>query len=110
MSKHTPGPWRANAKPMGNPYGVITEHGENENWSICNDGGRFIAAIKMQPEEEANARLIAAAPEMLEALESALNVEGAARAGSQFIPAYEGLDTGYHFEKVRAAIRKAKGE
>lgn len=69
MSKHTPGPWKA------------VQHGEDwwsvlkGAWDISQNGASepgVVACAKysaMTPEEnEANARLIAAAPEMLEAL------------------------------------------
>ena len=66
MTKHTPGPWR------------LVHHGPQ--WSVCdtqgaapNDGDHFIADLyRGLPRDaetvEANARLIAAAPEMLAAL------------------------------------------
>lgn len=60
-------------------------------------------------EVQANARLIAAAPELLEALHVALNVEGPALVGAQF-GAWAELDVQYHFRRIRAAIAKATGE
>ncbi len=65
MSKHTPGPWNVNfetgevlseAAVIGTIYGAWTEH--------LND--------PISEECKANARLIAAAPELLEACKSAL--------------------------------------
>lgn len=47
-----------------------------------------------------------AAPAMLDALYSILNVEHAALLGSQF-PAAKGINIKYHFNKVRKAIKKA---
>lgn len=61
MSGWTKGPWWASHRPAD---GTISEHADNENWSICTPEGRFVAGVKLQPEEESNARLIAAAPEM----------------------------------------------
>jgi hypothetical protein len=55
-------------------------------------------------KDEANARLIAASPDMLEALYAILNIEGSALYG-----AHEGLDVPWHFEKVRKAIQLAEG-
>lgn len=59
MSKHTPGPWIENYQ-----YGLRIES-EKEH-GIVNDG--WIIAQLEGSDKEANAKLIAAAPEMLEAL------------------------------------------
>jgi hypothetical protein len=62
MSKRTPGPWIANIENSGSGYPRIEsehEHGVvNDGWIICDCEG---------PDGKANARLIAAAPELLEA-------------------------------------------
>lgn len=55
MSKHTPGHWKA-----------ICERG---SWWVRSDGLLSISIIG-QKEAEANARLIATAPELLEALKA----------------------------------------
>jgi hypothetical protein len=61
MSKHTPGPWHIGTPP---PNGEQT---------IGNDQGMMVAVattgIGLKEETMANARLIAAAPEMFRALE-----------------------------------------
>ena len=54
MSKHTPGPWEAR------------EHSDGSHWFVDWDGG-WTAGDELS---EANARLIAAAPELLEACEA----------------------------------------
>jgi hypothetical protein len=66
MSKHAPGPWKHKAV-----------HGEpNQSMILADDrSGNWIMAVQHQGEfmpekQEANARLIAAAPELLEALTS----------------------------------------
>ena len=59
-------------------------------------------------DNDKNARLIAAAPDLLEACKTILNCEGAARIGSES-GALSGLDTKWHFDKVRAAIAEAEG-
>lgn len=60
--RHTPGPWRLSATPYGDDYGYI----ENEHnifvATIIRDG------LADPNAPEANARLIAAAPRLLEAL------------------------------------------
>ena len=43
--------------------------------------------------------------DLIDALMSLLNVEGAARIGAQS-SAFSGLDVAYHFDKARAAIAK----
>lgn len=69
MAEHTPGPWRVSGSQMrqlSGPPDLLIEHGDDQDFSpliaqIHSDGGRLPA--------EANARLIAAAPEILTALE-----------------------------------------
>jgi len=83
MSKHTPGPWKV-AKPRksyrdGNMmYGIVGPEcvSDYEDWGFT----------------EANARLIAAAPDLLDACKAALS------------------DDQPYIEKCRAAIAKATGE
>ena len=65
MSAHTPGPWLIQ---RGDEWadGIVTLHGHNEDgtpmyWTVASYNRR-------RDEAEANARLIAAAPELLEAL------------------------------------------
>ena len=93
MSKHTPGPWRV--------VDSWTDHmveGQNGEEIIWQDGPHNTPTIN-----KANARLIAAAPELLEALEHML----------QSFLITQSLDD-YPIEapcnKARAAIAKAKGE
>ena len=98
MSKHTPGPWKAK-KWVGtdlydDPDRPFVEVG-NVHWSPKN--WKPAAAIK----QTANARLIAAAPELLEALEATVSL----------------LEKLGHFSDnsltvavARAVIAKARGE
>jgi len=62
MNKHTPGAWELNERHGG----VIYVEGIGNTVAICHDDGFDID----HAEAEANARLIAAAPQMLEALEA----------------------------------------
>ena len=64
MSKHTPGPWSFNTSP--NCWSVL-QVGSSGRWIVA--GGTAWAIPGRQSEAEANARLIAAAPDLLEALE-----------------------------------------
>lgn len=59
-TKHTPGPWVAN-----------DQHSGSEIWRIESDGGvyandGYIIASLFGPDAKANARLMAAAPELLD--------------------------------------------
>jgi hypothetical protein len=65
---------------------------------------------KPRKAEALDARLIAAAPDLLEAVVSLLNTESAALWGARLTAANNGLDVAYHFDKARAAIAKASGE
>ena len=110
MSKHTPGPWRLNKRDEMD----VAVWG-SDGFTICGD--IYIIADVSFPEkydayghEEANARLIAAAPDLLDALEEAIECGlvpkssvlegGAVRHSSQVRCA----------DKIRAAIAKAKGD
>lgn len=102
---HTPGPWVADANRFNSdPHddkaaGII---GGKEDWIIAEICGDV-------PEHKANARLIAAAPELLEALE---------RLHPQLLKFYDPSDAadtasmrriGEALELTQAAIAKARG-
>ncbi len=89
MSEHTEGPW-------GVQYDYRVEHGP-----MVAGEGFLIAKAEPKPfggSGKANARLIAAAPELLEALEAAKHM----------------IDTGdvsdMALDKIDAVISKAKGD
>lgn len=96
-AKHTTGPWR------------VTIYGGFDAPRVWSDDGS-IALIQHHesgPQEgEANARLIAAAPELLDALESFLRAPsvGSGGPGSSTIVVQE-----FNLRAARAAIAKAKG-
>lgn len=98
MSKHTPGPWlvEQGERTDADNIDVISPDGRDDPWTVavaigsCGPGGCTIA----------NARLIAAAPDLLEALTSIadqLERVGDSRKDAPFI------------EAARAAIAKAEG-
>ena len=94
MSKHTPGPWRASE--LGVLSDKLTSYG---NWYVC-------SLIDPDNEEhKANARLIAAAPELLAACKKALE---AIRWWEGEHPCCNG-STGEQEAAIRAAIAKAEG-
>lgn len=71
MSRHTPGPWRVWMKPAGRgtvPF--VQAEGDSEAIAQVFGGERSSEA------REANANLIAAAPELLEALKNIENDDG----------------------------------
>lgn len=89
MSKHTPGPWSAE---------LLNKSQSNEHWRIGNtEAGNDIVAectdYASDPgERDANARLIAAAPELLAACQA-------------FVEAW---DKSLQLEKTDVALRMAK--
>lgn len=91
-TKHTPGPWQANKWAPG--YSISAP---DSQYTVCN--------LSDCNNAEANARLIAAAPDMLEACQQIINdsdmdaIHGAGRSVT-----HDAID------KVRAAIAKARGE
>jgi hypothetical protein len=87
-TKHTPGPWRY--QENSDAYTHIVRAGTDDYICGCGQGSDGTC--------EANARLIAAAPELLEALEEFVASRG---ASTDFARAYV---------KAEAVIRKAKGE
>lgn len=79
MSKHTPGPWLVDIKDLS----VVGCPNENQPATIatveqmpCIGGYDDIAADRGRKMEKANANLIAAAPEMYEALKQIEKCEG----------------------------------
>jgi hypothetical protein len=100
MSRHTAGPWEATD---------LTTIGKTLTGCplILDASGNRITVVEFSPiikdfeELQANARLIAAAPELLEALESAIGI----LRGHQETP--EKIE---RYTKATAVIAKAKGE
>ena len=92
MSEHTSGPWLAQGRYIG-VKGHMSYIGEcsdqNGNWTN-------------EPMAVANARLIAAAPELLEALKDATEGLEIASAGG-------GVDFYAYAKTARAAINKVEG-
>ena len=90
MAEHTPGPWTTTPHQFGGCWWVHTLDGDIQVSGGCRD--------------EENARLISAAPGMLEAL--------VAIRDCTFVDRERALDTPCHdcIDQVDAAIAKARGE
>ncbi|MCY1299991.1 hypothetical protein D9M71_67300 [compost metagenome] len=105
MNKHTPGPWEVVGQHVYTKLGAVNAHGskasESDGWNIATICPW--ACTNADDEDEdmpvtevmANAALIAAAPDLLEALEAVVRV--ADRATDEF-------------DMARAAIAKARGK
>ena len=98
QTKHTPGPWEA-IKSDGKFF-IDAERSEENGIGIA-------ATFHDEPWAEANARLIAAAPEMLAAVIEAHNVLEAAALCLTPRGSRSRLDSA--IEQARAAIAKATG-
>lgn len=102
MSKHTPAPWELS---LGRTIvGIRASNGSLDVIADCND------TVPQGEERIANARLIAAAPELLEALQAIMNTYVAANLCPFGVGPYnEECSCNYHdaAKRARAAIAKA---
>ena len=73
MSKHTPGPWTTDEADHDEPYQDIRIQAGKRG--ICRVWIDDAPVHDYNAEQRANARLIAAAPDLLEALKALLNAE-----------------------------------
>ena len=92
--KRTPGPWEIADDPLEWKNHITSQNGT-------------IAYVVFQPEAEANARLIAAAPELLEALEEECS-ERCWQCRGDNLPAI--CSRACRIKKHLQLIAKAKGE
>lgn len=102
MSKHTSGSWKAVSSG--------TAHNEDKHTIQASDGTWIAETIPHQPRgcsQEANARLIAAAPDLLAALQGAIDRLDAFlyRAEDSASPEVEVAR-----DEMRSAIAKAEGK
>lgn len=96
--KHTPGPWAVSAE---NPRKVIAVRSLNGLDPLT--GENLIGGASVHPDAEANARLIAAAPELLKVLKEIADIRTATTADDAHL-------LGACISHARAAIAKATGE
>lgn len=83
----TPGPWKFSFEGVDPEWAIVT-----------NAHGLIVANVNADSRQEANARLIAAAPELLEALRGVVAMQ---YSKPSFLAA--------SMEQARAAIAKAEG-
>jgi len=114
MSKHTPGPWVISEDDSFDSVPFIpieTDLPTGPSFKfICEVKGNGVESdeLGINDEDRANARLIAAAPEMLDALKECLKCELARRADLKTgAPASQYSDA--RIARVQAAIAKATG-
>ena len=98
MNKHTPGPWTLEPSPKGG-FNVLDP--DKNVPGICRTYARF-----GEPEDTANARLIAAAPDLLKALKDAVRL-GQIRYHYRLKSNAAYCD---RVDAIQAAIAKAEGE
>ena len=95
-TQHTPGPWEAvEGNAHHGPF--VTDIGDRTICDLYTLDGADRPAVFRPEEAEANARLIAAAPDLLAALEELCLAPNKHRPEE-------------YWEDARAAIAKAKGE
>jgi hypothetical protein len=100
MGKHTPGPWTADPGAVtGAPHTYVRTGGRREARAVARAQGRSAR------ESEANARLIAAAPDLLETLKTVERCLSESAGGGEIQQSRAGVR-----ELARRAIRKAEGE
>ena len=102
--RHTPGPWQVDPRPVRGEAASISAPGSKPNTRLmiagCHDVDGFSGSTA------ANARLIAAAPGMLEALAFIIELADAQRrAGDRHLTVRQD-----QLDNARAAIRAARGE
>ena len=103
MSKHTPAPWDA----VDEGHAVVIYGGADVD-SQDRPTVKPVCEVADTDHEEANARLIAAAPDLLAALD---NIMGYFRSGNE-IPVERAtiMANAPEIEAARAALKKARGE
>jgi hypothetical protein len=108
MTPHSPGPWQAEAPPAEaylDPDIALSE--EVRFWIVDEGRGSEVLAevtLTMRGNEEANARLMASAPDLLRAVDVALGYV-VATGNLQ-----EGTEASSLQKLLRAAIAKATGQ
>ena len=98
MSKHTPGPWLIEAQNC-HSGDIATVHNTDEKW-VTIYAPHWMETGMDEKEQSANARLIAAAPDLLDALKTLVDCASYGHV----------MDTADAWIDASAAIAKATGE
>jgi hypothetical protein len=106
-AKHTPGPWTLTADGAGWYIECSPERGHSVAYIRAEIGEED--PDTSDDEKEANARLIAAAPELLDALIALLGVAPSKAPGAGLIVGAEEKHANA-LQAARAAIKKATGD
>ena len=105
MSKHTPGEWYTQQ--------TLTSVGDEVSWAVLCEkdlNAGFVVAMCYGPDAQPNARLIAAAPELLEVLDELVwELDRYGDTGWYDAPSKEKGDAGKLITRARRAIAKATG-
>jgi hypothetical protein len=111
MSKHTPGPWEVDGTKSLGAYGVWTAYGDHPGYDgslfpsrICSVLDRDFPKNDDRERRDANARLIAAAPMLLDELKNIANADV-----SKWNPDTQHMFKEWAQARARDAIRKATG-
>lgn len=106
--KHTPGPWQLKVAEFGGPHEVsFAPKSYGRIASVFTPGFQNLPEAPTTQECEANARLIAAAPDLLAACEM---LAEAYQSGEDNAGSMEWSDVDLAWEYATAAIAKALGE
>mgnify|MGYP006351752269 CR=1 FL=1 len=109
MSAHTPAPWKAEVNEKSATINILGLHTDYMRCRASDDHGPIVIVecasatlddttyAPMLPEQVANARLIAAAPELLESLKAMLS------------PRMDGPDSAQIWFAAEAVVAKAEG-
>ena len=108
-SEYTPGPWEAVSSQR------CPVEFQKPDYVRSRDSGRFVAWLIRETTDDAeiagNARLIAAAPDLLDALRHALNFAHAMRDSGRLLAFREPVSGHYTLDALlSAAIQSATGE
>lgn len=99
QAQHTQGPWKAQGARVAKIH-IHKSRGHEFTTEIIDCGPKF-NGFTPRSEQEANARLIAAAPELLEALEESLSA-------LEYVADIRGINgDNVTLSKIRTAIAKA---